>query len=294
MSLFEKPKNLENENLPVLCRHAYYKLHDGFSKHYHDNVEIITVVTGEMKCTADNRTYILKSGDIILFNPYTVHSGYTTAENTKHICITFTLSDVLNYHDSALGSSADLLTKGHYLFDEYYPAEQEENSTFFQHILTLYEHNLKLQSPANQMIILRELYSILAILFAKHYHPSSGKPLQKRNKQFMQNFSTYLQENYAKPITTNDAAQALFMSTSRFSYLVKQYFGCNFTKYLRQYRIENAIKNFSDSDCTIKEIAEAVGFTDYYYFSHAFKEYTGFSPASYFKKQRKAPLSSLL
>ncbi len=286
MSLFQQPRNSETETLPVLCRHAYYELNSGFERHFHDAVEIIAVVTGEMKCTADNRTYMLKSGDIVLFNPYTIHSGYTTAENTMQLCITFALSDVLDYHNSFLETCAELLNNGQYLFDECYFAGMEDNDVLLRHILNLYGNQIKAQSAVTQTTILAELYAILAILFEKHYRVFSAGSPQNRDREFIRNFLAYLQENYSRPITTSDAARALFLSTSRFSYLIKRHLGCNFTRYLCQYRIECAIKKHAGSNCTIKDLSESVGFTDYCSFSRAFKAYTGFSPGVYFKKRK--------
>ena len=287
MSLYQRPNNYKEETLPVLCRYAYYnKMNSGFERHFHDAVEIIAVLSGEMKCTADNRTYLMKRGDIVIFNPYTIHSGYTTAENTVHLCITFELSDVLDYRNSVLEACADRLNSGQYLFDECCFAGTESNDVLLRHLLKIYENYSLLQSPVGQATILSELYGIIAILFDKHYHKLSDTSPHKRDRQFISDFLAYLQENYCKPITISDAAQALFMSTSRFSCLIKQHLGCNFSKYLRQYRIECAIKTFTDSNRAIKDISEAVGFSDYCYFSHAFKAYTGFSPGVYFKKRK--------
>lgn len=275
----------EKITLPVNCRKWNHELNTGFERHYHTALEMIVVINGEMKCTVDTRSYILKSGGIVLSNPYSIHSGYTIVPDTVYLCLTFEFSEILNYNDSVLKSCAELLENGHYMFDEYYSADEDDSKILLQHTMRLYQ-NLNTQNPGSETIVLCELYSILSVLFDRHYHENPGKSSQKRNKQFIQNFSVYLQNNYNKQITTADAAKALFLSTSRFSYLIKQHFGCSFTSYLRQYRIECAIKNYTTSSYTIKEISEAVGFTDYCYFSHAFKEHTGISPSVYFNKRR--------
>jgi AraC-like DNA-binding protein len=288
MSDFEKTGRSATENLPVFCRFGYYAYHKGFSGHYHDAVEIIAVLTGEMRCTAGDRIITLKRGELALFNPYTIHAGYMTAENTSHLVLTFVLSDVLNFKNSAAESCADLLENGRCAFDEYYPADREDSAVLFGHVRQIYER-LKIRSPVSETAVCSELYALLSVLFSGHYHAVSGKSRQKLNKQFMRGFSDYLRENYKKPIRTEDAAHALFLSPSRFSFLVKQHFGCSFTQYLRQYRIDRAIQLFPESEKTLKGIAEAVGFTDYPYFSHTFKGYTGITPAAYFKIQKPAP-----
>ncbi|MBR4960935.1 MAG: AraC family transcriptional regulator [Clostridia bacterium] len=279
MPLYLITEKSDNSTLPVDCREFY----DGFCQHYHDAFEIIVVTAGEMKCTTDERTYILKSGDIVLFNPHVIHSGIVTEENTVYLRLISALSDVLEYPNSVLKSCVNLLNNGYYLFDEYYPGGQEDSVKIMEYIKRLYQ-NLKTGSPASESIVLCELYGILSVLFEKHYHENTEYALKKRSRQFFLDLSFFMKENYYKPITVKDAAQALFMSTSRFSHLMQQYLGLSFSIYLRQYRIERAMQKYVASGCTIKEIAESVGFTDYCYFSHVFKEYMGVTPSVYFKK----------
>ena len=279
MPLYLITEKSDKPTLPVNCREFY----DGFCQHYHDTLEIIVVTAGEMKCTADERTYILKSGDIILFNPHVIHSGIVTEENTVYLRLIAVLSDVLEYPNSVLKFCANRLQNGYYMFDEYYPGGQESSGKIVEHTRRLFQ-NQKTESPASETIVLCELYGILSVLFEKHYHENTEYALKKRCRQFFMDLSLFLKENYHKPITVNDAAQALFMSTSRFSHLMQQYLGISFSIYLRQYRIERAIQKYTASCCTIKEIVESVGFTDYCYFSHVFKEYMGITPSVYFKK----------
>ena len=113
--------------LPVNCRRWNYELNTGFRSHYHTALEMIAVISGEMKCTIDTRSYILKSGGIVLSNPYSIHSGYTIVPNTVYLCLTFDISDILNYQNSVLKSCTELLDNGRYLFDEYYPATDNDS-----------------------------------------------------------------------------------------------------------------------------------------------------------------------
>jgi len=285
MSYFLKMEKSEEWALPVSCRLWEQVGSDDCSQHYHDAMEIIAMLDGEMECTADSGTYRLKNGDILLFNPYSVHSINNTRENAKYLCLFLGLSEIFNFHNSILSMHGEYLENAQSRFDEYFSADTEDGRFLFEYIQRLYGQ-MNNRTPAGEAAVLGEIYCILSVLFERHYQKNPENGNLNRSKQFMQKLSDYLKDNYYKSITTNDAAQALFMSSSRFSHLMQQYFGLNFSKYLRRYRIDCAIKNFSDSNCTIKEISEAVGFTDYCYFSHAFKEYIGTSPSVYFKKRK--------
>ncbi|MBR4866617.1 MAG: helix-turn-helix domain-containing protein, partial [Clostridia bacterium] len=59
---------------------------------------------------------------------------------------------------------------------------------------------------------------------------------------------------------------------------------------LCRYRVQRAATDYAFSSLSIAEIAEAVGFSDYCYFSKSFKKYIGKSPAEYLGKWKKKQL----
>ncbi|MEG0936327.1 MAG: helix-turn-helix transcriptional regulator, partial [Clostridia bacterium] len=63
--------------------------------------------------------------------------------------------------------------------------------------------------------------------------------------------------------------------------LFKQETQINFSKYLMDYRVEEAKKLLRDTNLHIYEVAERVGFPNPYYFSKVFKEATGVSCKHY-------------
>ena len=139
-------------------------------------------------------------------------------------------------------------------------------------------------TPTTELDVLSAAFGILEILFSRHYTENAPSASYKKNALFMRTLSQYLAQHYAEPITAKDAAKAHFMSASRFSHLIRQNFGVSFSNYLCEQRIIYAMRDYSDSELSVKDIATAVGFNDYCYFSRSFKKYVGQSPAFYFKK----------
>ncbi|MEY8355460.1 response regulator [Lachnospiraceae bacterium 54-53] len=85
----------------------------------------------------------------------------------------------------------------------------------------------------------------------------------------------FIEENYARNITLDNAAAAVNISSSYLSFIFKQETGINFSAYLTNYRIERSKKLILKSNLKIYEIAEQVGFGSPYYFSKVFKEIVG-------------------
>lgn len=65
--------------------------------------------------------------------------------------------------------------------------------------------------------------------------------------------------------------------------LYRQIFGISPKKDLQNVRIEHAKLLLSKGDCTVKEIAEMIGYDTEYYFIRKFKEITGKTPGHYLK-----------
>lgn len=93
----------------------------------------------------------------------------------------------------------------------------------------------------------------------------------------------YVQENYAKQIRVEDIARKVNMSASYFSTMFKKQTGTNFTNYVTEYRMQVAKKMLQETDMTICEVSDALGFSDQRYFSKTFKKSVGQSPGDFRK-----------
>ncbi len=93
----------------------------------------------------------------------------------------------------------------------------------------------------------------------------------------------YLNENFEKDISLQYLAEYFNMNASYISYLIKKETGLTYSKYLNNLRIQKAKDLLKNSELSILEISETVGFHDYFYFIKKFKKITGVTPG-YFKK----------
>lgn len=54
--------------------------------HWHDSVEIISVLEGALSVTVDQQTYHLQAGNCIILNPYALHSTSNVSGNSGLSC----------------------------------------------------------------------------------------------------------------------------------------------------------------------------------------------------------------
>lgn len=92
-----------------------------------------------------------------------------------------------------------------------------------------------------------------------------------------------IRENYAENITLTDLSKKYGISISHLSSLLKTELKLSFTEYIASRRIQKAKELLGDDKLSIEEIAEKVGYNDYFYFTKVFKKNTGISPSKYRK-----------
>lgn len=92
----------------------------------------------------------------------------------------------------------------------------------------------------------------------------------------------YIQKHYTySELSIQNLCKDLYISTSYFSAIIKNYTGKTFLELLTETRINKAKELLRTTTMKTFEIAEKVGYQDAHYFSITFKKVTGKSPSEY-------------
>lgn len=93
----------------------------------------------------------------------------------------------------------------------------------------------------------------------------------------------YLENHYQEKLKLADVADLFTLSENYFAAQIKQTTDKNFTDLLLEVRIKKAKELLMGTNLSIAEIAEAVGYADYFYFTKVYKKATGLTPAQFRK-----------
>ena len=130
---------------------------------------------------------------------------------------------------------------------------------------------------SDQYRILSYFYSLFAALTEK------DRKVRIPSASYVDYAIRYFENNYMNEIYIKDLAKTLGIESSYFSRLFKSRIGETPIEYLTKIRVEKAQQLLKFPPYSVKDVAEAVGFSDPLYFSRAFKRQTGMSPTEYAK-----------
>jgi AraC-like DNA-binding protein len=118
--------------------------------------------------------------------------------------------------------------------------------------------------------------------------PRGSSEAQKRIMEICR----YIYENCGKIGSVSELAHLTHLSESRFTHLFSKTVGLSPKSYLLRAKIDMSKELLANTDFSIAQIADTVGFKDQNYFSRAFKRLTGSSPTEYrqyFTEATKSP-----
>ena len=102
-----------------------------------------------------------------------------------------------------------------------------------------------------------------------------------RTKHLIEEAKGFIDRHYAKGVTLTGLAQQLNVSTGYLSRLFQEHVGMSFTEYQNQIRLDRAKELLKSRDWKVYRVADAIGFTDPFYFSSWFKRMVGSTPTEY-------------
>ncbi len=239
--------------------------------HYHKEIELITVTEGEMDFYIGTDCYKMKAGEVLLIPPYCVHRSISYL-GASHECVCF---DASLLWDEGLRRD---LERGALTVNSHLSKDMSYTPDVYACARAVFRAH-EMQHAGWEMIAIGNLSVMFGILCENAFFVKSAvaDPEQAVVKRVME----YIKEHFSEPITSGTVAETLYLNNSYFCRLFKKSFGCCFTDFLVEYRIEQAKFYLSGSDRSISEIASLVGFNSFSYFSKTFRSLVGSTPSEY-------------
>lgn len=254
-----------------------------YPMHWHEEMEIVYVESGEFEECIDLEKYHVKAGDVILVNPCLLHSfRYYENIRTKFTSIIFSFSMITGNNTD--GCAIKYLTP--YLDGMYInPVVISKDSEHYDELVLSIKNLINLfdnKGDYFEIGIKSELYNMFFILFKYFFRPELHEPNIKDNTtRNIKTILDYIDENYMKPITIDELAECVNLSKHYFMRFFKKYMGMTCIEYINDYRLNIAANHLINTGMQITEIAEMIGITNLSYFNRIFKKKFNMTPKEY-------------
>lgn len=126
-----------------------------------------------------------------------------------------------------------------------------------------------------------EIFLLLSIISTTNHEKRSS--YRKQQVDIVKAVNEYISTQFMKRITIDSLSDQFDIPTSTLKRCFKGVYGTTIHHYLKECRINAAKHLFQESDQSILEIANAVGYENGSKFTSAFKEATGVTPSAYRK-----------
>ncbi|WP_411677376.1 AraC family transcriptional regulator [Caproicibacter sp.] len=255
-----------------------------FNCHWHKEIELAVVFEGKMVYKANEKEYIIETGDCLFVNANALHMGWSIGDQPcVYHAITMDPSICCpsgsELWEKYVGSILECTSLTSILFRE----DNDWNSEFISKIKEadqLYQQ----KGPCYEFLIKSAVLKAWSILYRHYRAYLKQENPQNKNVDLLKVILNFIHQNYAKKISLSNIAQAANISKSECSHFFKEYMHESPFEYLLRYRIDRSLPLLRNR--TITEAALSVGFSNSSYYTEIFKRYKGVPPRDYIKSNR--------
>lgn len=248
------------------------------TRHYHDSYEIYYYLGGNMTYFINDRSYEVKSRNIVFINENTYHrSHYRGPYADDRVLIMF--------HPSMLGLFANKgeITRALQILSKTPVMDFKDNIKEQIHnlvMLIVWHYNKKNTSMLHIMTMISGL-----ILCLKDYVElgclNEHEPPLAVSDIKISDVARYISENFQSKISLDDLSSRFFINKYYLCHKFKKLTGQTIVEFINEKRLVEARRLLISSGHTVLDISQAVGFESVNHFNTLFKRKFGLTPLSY-------------
>lgn len=264
----------------VMFREGIWKI----ARHRHSSYEFHFVARGASKVTIDEGEFIIKSGQFYITPPETYHMQENLMNNEYvEYCFNCSIEELM------MIDSTEEISMVHILNNVKSETFNDTNG-----IIGLFERCLK-ESMDQEIGYYNIIKSFLIQMLVKttrtinkkshieYYIPKKAKKDDTRYKMIEE----YMKDNLATIKSTKDISKYLHLSEKQVCRIVKMNKNMSTKELLCKMKLDKAKELLKETNYSIKDITDILGFSSQYYFTEFFKKYETFSPSLYRINLRK-------
>lgn len=251
----------------------YHRKHSQLIHLHKDVIELLLIIEGTGTYIVNGKTYVVRPGSLVVCNAGVLHGEAPNDQHSMMSCCCV----LKNLQLPGLPPNTLI---GNHLHPVLFFDEDMDDIAYTMRTL----HSLHKRSPeydvACQMLANAILQMILIKMNHREQYVSHGG---KRDEDLIRNITEYLDEHFTEHISLPEMGEVFHMSHFHLAHIYKTETGIPPMKYVLYRRIGEAQNLLMNTDLSIGEISDRLGFGDRAHFNTMFKKYVDRSPTQYRK-----------
>jgi AraC-like DNA-binding protein len=245
--------------------------------HWHEELEIIRVLSGDFELFINNERYPLHEGEVAFVGCGCLHRGIP--HDCVYECVVFDVNMLCRQSNDATEKFILPIAKKQAGIKCILNSEEED---ICRSVAKLIE-SLKNKREFYELQVYSQLFDVFASLYTCGYVSTSSTPKLSAQAKRISKLLDWIDENYTEHITLDELSEICGISKKYLCGVFKRYTSKTPINYINELRIENACYEMTLGEKNVTEAAYSNGFDDLSYFSKLFKEHKGISPSQYRK-----------
>lgn len=273
--------NFISVNKIVTVHHYEFSKDFHFDGESHNFWEMVYVDKGQVKISADSRTFYLKQGQITFHKPNEFHAISADGTNTADV---FVISFVSTSSSMSFFKNK-IIHLPEKLKNKMFSLIQESLDAFESIDLSCQELKGKSNIPiGGQQMIRIHLEELLIMLIRQENNeekPSFFLTKESMENHIVEHMIKTINENIYTHIVVNDLCESMNYSRAYLAKIFKSSTGLSIGEYITNAKINEAKKLIRKNKYTFVQISDMLHFDNQHYFSRVFKKVTNFTPSQY-------------
>lgn len=254
-----------------------------FLWHWHPEIELTCVMSGEIEYHVNDKKYILTEGEGMFGNSNTLHAGYMKdGQECTYLSVTFHPRFLYGYENSVLQTKyINFVTSN----NTWPSLKLEKQIIWHQEIIQILRdiYELSKKPPLDYEL---EIHMLLMQIWKKLYRYFNAlpekEPKPQRYLERLRDIISYVQEHYNQEITLDDVAGHVNICKSECCRFFKKHMGMTLFDYIMFLRIQNSLPLLREGE-SVTKAAGMAGFSSPAYYGQIFKRYMKCTPREYQK-----------
>lgn len=254
--------------------------------HWHEDIEFLYVLKGEMCYSVAGDTIPLKEKDCIFVNSRQIHYDYTSDGEDCTFLVAVINPKILIASSKLYEDFVVPFLKGDsLLWLRFCPGDPDYDavSGTMKEIWKLHTA----REEAYQLEVIHMLAGLFLRILRSHPCGEGSGTAEDPALELQKKMVAFLTENYRRELSLEEIGESVAVSRSTCCRIFRKYLKQSPLAFLNAYRLQASCGMLITSDRTVTEIASLCGFNSSSYYSRLFTRNYGCTPLEYRQKSRK-------